>query len=188
MHVIRNFKNCALHHKSHVSCPEIEPVLPQWVPDDYPPEPRTSIKGQFRLYGTTRRHDTTKNGVHSHLPSVNRHDMQWQAQTGKLFSSHNPNDTPFVVGIVRREYFACLLADGRCECTLVFVASCRIMGIDPNSCTIQRHCSNRFRCNRKTTIDRKYIIMFGEKVDCLIFLIDSDDYEMLRGRSVRWTK
>jgi hypothetical protein len=44
----------------------------------------------------TVRHDTRKTNIHSHLPSVNRHDMQWQAQTGKIFSSLEPSVTVFV--------------------------------------------------------------------------------------------
>jgi hypothetical protein len=74
MYIITSSKNCALHHKSHVTWTGIKPLPPQWEPDDYPPEP----------------------------------------------------------------------------------------GISINSCVIQRHCSNRFVCNRKMIIDRKYIIMLGD--------------------------
>jgi hypothetical protein len=69
---------------------------------------------QIKGHGTTR-HDTTRQNI-----------LLWLSRAW-LHSSPSPtaNDKDSGIGIESREYFACLWTDGRCECTLVFVVSCR---------------------------------------------------------------
>jgi hypothetical protein len=81
-------------------------------------------KGRVTLYGPTR-DDTTRQNI-----------LLWFSHA-RIHTSSSPTskDADSVVGTERREYFACVLTDGRREGTLVFalcrVVPCRIMLIDP---------------------------------------------------------
>jgi hypothetical protein len=74
-------------------------------------------KGRVTLYGTTRQ-DTTRHDATKYSLWVSRAPIHTSP-------SRTANDKESVFGNERREYFARLLADGRHECTLVFVVSCR---------------------------------------------------------------
>jgi hypothetical protein len=67
------------------------------------------------------RHDTKRQNILSCFSHAGIH----------ISPSPTANDKDSVAGFERREYFACLLTNGRCECTLVFVVSCRVV-----SCSI----------------------------------------------------
>jgi hypothetical protein len=71
------------------------------------------------------RHGTTRHGTAQHH-TTRRSILSWFSHAEiHITPSRIADVTDSVVGIERREYFASLLTDGRCECTLVFVVSCR---------------------------------------------------------------
>jgi hypothetical protein len=63
----------------------------------------------------TTRHDTTRQNIVVWFSSARIHTSP----------SRTANDKKSTVGFERREYFAYMLTDGRCACTLVFVVPCR---------------------------------------------------------------
>jgi hypothetical protein len=70
----------------------------------------------------TARHDTTRSNI-----------LSWFSHARiRISPSATANDRDSVVGFERREHFTCLLTDGRCECTLVFVVSCRVVPYNVN--------------------------------------------------------
>jgi hypothetical protein len=73
------------------------------------------VDSHYTARHDTTRHDTTRQNI-----------LSWSSHH-RIHISPSPtgNDKGSVVGIDRREYFACLLTDSRCECKLVFVVSCR---------------------------------------------------------------
>jgi hypothetical protein len=77
------------------------------------------------------RHDTTKISMHLHLPSFNRHDMQWQVQRQKhsLLSVPATLFLSFAVGDVLVWIRACE-NHKRISCRVVW---CCIMWTDPNT-------------------------------------------------------
>jgi hypothetical protein len=84
-------------------------------------------------------------------------------------SSHCPsataNDTD--IGIERREYFACLLTDGRYECTLVFVVSCRCRVV-PYNVNRPLNCRRRYRNRGSPVKSQCYIGVCNVAMKCVI--------------------
>jgi hypothetical protein len=96
-----------------------------------------------------KRHDTTRQNI-----------LLWFSHARIHISpSTTAKDKDGVTGIDRREYFACLLTDGRYECTLVFVGSIHIIRYD----TKKPACIHIYR----QLTDRRNILFCQSQWHCL---------------------